>query len=152
MLKVGRVMTRDLVAIDEFESLQKAYWLMKEYGIRHLPVVDFDRCLTGIISEGDLLLHATKKENSFKLSEKRVVEIMTKDVITCSSDCLLTRVAATLMTCKFDSLPVVDEGKLVGIITTADILDVFCVQEEMLGRSVMPLNFKERDQLGVLEP
>ena len=104
-------MTPDPVTVDSTELVVPALSRMREVGSRHLPVVH-DGVLVGIVSSKD-----------FSQRGEQVMHIMTPNPHTVRSDSPLD-VAASLMAHKRVScLPVVDDGKLVGIVTTYDMLD-----------------------------
>lgn len=149
MLLARNAMTKDVIWIRPQTPAIDALNLLKEFNIRHLPVLDSDLHIVGIVSEGDILLNcqASKKQCIEISSDILVQDIMTTDVITCYPSTPLADVAATMIACKIDCLPVVIDQKMIGIISTTDILDLYCVNEEMNGHPVMPMNFKEHDTL-----
>lgn len=112
---VGKCMTRDPVTISPNDSLAVADARMQTGNFRRLPIVD-DGKLVGILSQQDL--------NNFRdhLESARVSAAMTPHPVTVSSSATLERATALLSKHKIGALPVVDGGKLVGIITTGDLL------------------------------
>lgn len=116
-MRVADLMTRQLRCLRETDSLATAVAAMQELFIRHVPVVDAEGHLAGLVTQRDLLILEHRKDSSTPLRD-----IMHSDVITVSSDTPLRAAAETMIYNKFGCLPVVDAGKLVGIITETDFL------------------------------
>jgi CBS domain-containing protein len=94
---------------------------MQQKRLRRLPVVDGDSHLVGIVVERDLLLAATR----FVGSHVELDDFMTHDVVTGTPDMTLTEAARTMLERRISGLPVMEEGRLVGIITESDIFKRF---------------------------
>lgn len=128
MLRAKNVMTTEVVTTASHQTLADAYRLMRAFEIRHLPVVD-DHKLVGVLSEGDVLLHAgLGDDGQVEIPDVQVRDAMTTNVISCFPSSALADIAATMVKFKIDSLPVVEEGRidrLCGILTTTDLLDIF---------------------------
>lgn len=120
MLVVERMTTEPLTIGDQ-TTVQQALDTIKEHRLRHLPVLDEQDRLVGIVSEKDLLRSKP---------DKRVEEIMTRDVVTVSEYTALEEAARIMADHTISSLPVMRNGKLVGIITETDLFRVFL---ELLG-------------------
>jgi acetoin utilization protein AcuB len=114
-------MSRDPIAIAPEASIQEAIELMKEHSIRHLPVVDGEERLVGWVSDTDLrgVFMASMIE------ELTVGDVMIADPITISSTDVLEQAALLITKHKIGGMPVLEDGKLVGIITVVDILEAF---------------------------
>jgi acetoin utilization protein AcuB len=114
-------MSRDPIAISPEASIQQAIELMKEHSIRHLPVVDGEERLVGWVSDTDLrgVFIASMIE------ELTVGDVMIADPITVSSSDVLEQAALLITKHKIGGMPVLEDGKLVGIITVVDILEAF---------------------------
>jgi acetoin utilization protein AcuB len=124
-LTVRDVMVSDLVTVRPGETARHAYRLMRDHRFRHLPVVENGHLL-GILSDRDLrpvLLSPT-------LGRARVRELMSEDVTTVTPDAPVEEAASLLVVKRIGCLPVVDEGRLVGIVTETDLLAVLV---ELLG-------------------
>ena len=115
MLVVER-MTSDPVTIDYDAEVRQALEILKARRLRHLPVLDDDGALVGIVSEKDLLRAQP---------ERLVREVMTKDVVTVTEYTALEEAARIMADSKISSLPVMRNGKLVGIVTETDLFQVF---------------------------
>jgi CBS domain-containing protein len=119
---VGDVMTADPMTLGPEATLSTAYMLMKKHGFRHVPIVDGDGALAGIVSLTDIgRLGATVGS----ILMKRIDEVMTRTLITTSPTETLSVAAGKMAMKKINCLPVVLEGRLVGIVTTYDLLDAF---------------------------
>lgn len=107
--------------------------LMKEHGIKRVPVVDDEMKLIGIVSDRDIKEASPSKattldihELSYLLSELKIKDIMTKEPVSVSPMDTIEQVALIMLEKKLTGLPVVDwEKKLVGMITEADIFKIF---------------------------
>jgi len=120
-------MTPDPLTVDPGLSVSGAYRLMKELGIRRLPVVAGDR-LVGIVTLGDLRAAvASPKANlnifemAFHMERVTVMQIMTHQVITVTLDTPIEAACELMLKHKIGGLPVVADGRLVGILTESDI-------------------------------
>lgn len=120
-------MTRDVIVAAPDTTLALALELTRNNGIRHLPVVQDER-LVGIVSERDLrLAHPPVWQDDpdalrRALHERTVGEIMTRLVVTIAPDAPVEEAARLLHAYDFGCLPVVQDGRIVGIITESDIL------------------------------
>ena len=114
-------MSRPAVTVRQDADFQKALALMQEKKLRRLPVVDDDGQLVGIIVERDLLVAAMR----YLQSRVEVGDVMSRNVVTVGPDTDLNEVARTMLERKIGGLPVVEHGRLVGIITESDIFKRF---------------------------
>lgn len=141
MLKVFDVMTRKLIYLKPHQSVSNAYKLMNDYSFRHLPVIGKEDHLIGIVSESDILKSCYRENGRVVIPDIQVAEIMSRNLKTCSPSTLLCEVAATMAEAKINCIPVLSGHNLVGIVTTTDILDLYCRYEEYNGHSFMPYKF-----------
>ena len=130
-MKVGECMSRDLVTVSPKEGVTVAEHLMRAKRIRHLPVVS-DGTLVGIVSDRDirrvLPSPATSLETHevhYLLEKLQVAAVMTREVITVTSETPIESAADLLLLHKIGALPVLDGTRLVGIISEADVLQAF---------------------------
>jgi acetoin utilization protein AcuB len=115
---IGRWMTRNPVTIGPNQTLGDARRMMEKGNFRRLPVVESEQ-LVGIITDRDLRQHVGQLEHTW------VDAIMSKPVITATPGMLLDQAANIFVKHKVGGLPVMEGGKLVGIITTIDMLRAF---------------------------
>jgi acetoin utilization protein AcuB len=153
---VGDRMTRRPITVTEDTSIDKALQLMRDEQVRRFPVLDKDGKLVGIVSEKDLLYVSPSPATSlsmweipYLLSKIKMRDTMTKDVITVTEDTPLEEAARIMADNKVGGLPVMRDGKLVGIITETDMFKVFL---EMLGarEEAVRLTMLVPEQKGVL--
>lgn len=128
---VKDIMTPNPITVKPEVSFQDALKLMRDKGIRRLPVVDDMGKLIGIITEKDLLYASPSKATSldiwelnYLLSKLTVKDIMTHSVITVSEDLPVEEAAKVMADKKIGALPVMRDGELVGIVTETDIFKV----------------------------
>ena len=127
---VANRMKRNPVFVDEGDSMKKAMDLLKEHEIRHLPVLKDGERLVGILSERDIKQASPSpataleiREIYYLLDKIKVKQIMTRRPYTVSSSTPIEEAALIIREKKIGCLPVVDDGKLVGILTETDIID-----------------------------
>jgi acetoin utilization protein AcuB len=118
-LTIASHMTRSPYTIGNDQPIAAAHRLMREHGIRHLPVLSGAR-LVGIVTDRDLALVETMP--GIDPAVVKVEEAMTPDPYTIASHCSLEWVALQMAEHKYGSTVVVDDGKVVGVFTTVDAL------------------------------
>lgn len=139
MLFAKDIMNKKIYTAEPHHSLNVIYAMMKKLSIRHIPITS-ENVVLGLISEKDLLLRAQFKNEKIEFPSMNVKEILKNHFITCSPYTSAGNIAATMIACKTRCILVID-NILKGIITTSDILDRFCFEEELSGHKVMPLKF-----------
>jgi acetoin utilization protein AcuB len=128
---VSDVMQAAVLTITPKTSLPEALRLVQHRGIRHLPVVEDDR-LVGIVSDRDLKRAMASSATSLERHELRylldtvtVDEIRTRAVITIGRMFPIEEAARIMVKEKVSALPVTEQGRLVGIVTETDVLELF---------------------------
>jgi len=117
--QVREVMTADPLVIAPEATLDQAHTTMKDGGFRHLPVQKEGK-LVGVLSMTDI---GRLGQSVPALMARPVSELMTPDPVTVGPDELIEAAAAQMALRKVNCLPVVEGGRLVGIVTTYDLLD-----------------------------
>jgi len=149
-MKVEDLMTKEVITLSPDDSLHEAAKKLRENKISGAPVVDGER-VVGILSEADLLKALEEEAPEFKtllpspldllelpfriklsldeatkkaemIAKLRVRDVMSRNAITISPDADISEAARIMRERNINRLPVVDNGKLVGIITRADLL------------------------------
>jgi acetoin utilization protein AcuB len=150
---VGRWMTPDPKTISPDVSVLEATERMQRERVRRYPVISKEGRLVGIVSLDDLLRASPSAvtslnvwEVSYMLTQVKVQDVMTTEVITVTEFTPLEEAAKLMLDRKIGGLPVVREGILLGIITESDIFRIFA---ELLGAtepgiriSVLAPNYK----------
>ncbi len=141
------IMSQPVVTVKKHDTLSVVAVKLEEYNISGMPVVDDNNRVVGIISEFDLIkisdeldlgsgrypfgsLSADMSLESVAylcrglstMSSARVEEIMTRDVVTVESNTPLEQVARLMVKRRINRMPVLEDGKLVGIITRNNLL------------------------------
>ncbi len=128
-LPVSNIMTTNLITLDVKESLDKAEHLFKKYKIRHIPVIENEKII-GMISLNDILrisfadgAYREEENISSSIYEMFTIrQLMIGNLETVSPDATIKEVAELLVKREFHSLPVVEKGKLKGMVTTTDLI------------------------------
>lgn len=132
-LWVADLMNRNPICVDVREDIEVAAGLLSDNNIRHLPVVDSDGNLQGILSDRDLLgvvmrtrpwILQDRTENIW--TTHKVREFMTKTPETVTPDIDLLEAGEIMLENKISCLPVVEGNRVVGIITEADFVKLVC--------------------------
>ena len=126
---ISQIMTKKVVTLSTKDDLVTAEELFKKHRIRHIPVVKEDTIL-GILSYTDLMrisvADAIDEEeydvDTMVYNMFSIEQVMVKDVVSVPPTATVKEVAQFLALKEFHALPVVDEGKLVGIVTTTDLI------------------------------
>ena len=128
---VGERMSKPVISIAPDMAVQDALALFRKEHIRRAPVIQNSR-LVGIVSDKDLLNASPSPvtslsvwEINYLISKIKVSEVMTKKVITVQVDTPIEEAARVMADNKFGGLPVVENGKVVGIITETDLFKIF---------------------------
>ena len=124
---VKSYMTANPITVDEGTSINEALFLMKKKRIRSLPVMKHEK-LVGIVTDRDLqkVTPSTATtldiwELNYLLAKLTVRDAMTPNPVTISPNESIAKAALLMHERTFESLPVMDEGKLIGIITESDV-------------------------------
>lgn len=137
-MRVEDLMTSKVFTVEQHDLIDRVFFLIHYERIRHLPVVEKGKVI-GIVSDKDLYKALGPKSNSSAIEAttstgattlhvipKKVQHIMHRGVITVNRDTYASEAAAKMAENKVGALPVVDkDNKLVGIISSTDILRVF---------------------------
>lgn len=129
-MKVRDLMTTDVVTVGRNDELTLADDIMKMKRVRHLPVLEEGR-LVGILTQRDLFQAALSTAMGFGekarkefLKTVRVKEVMTDQVLTIDPAADVKEAARQMLDHKVGCLPVVEKGKLVGLLSETDLLRV----------------------------
>jgi acetoin utilization protein AcuB len=120
-MKIHTLMVSDPITISAHASISEAIELMKINSIRHLPVISEENSLEGFLTLADLKQGLIPS----MLGDLNLRDLMIKEPITVRSEDDVEVAAQLIYKHKIGGIPVVDNGKLVGIITATDILRTF---------------------------
>lgn len=128
---ISKIMTKEVITLTLDDSLQEAEKLFKKYHIRHIPVVDEEKQLIlGMLSLTDLkrLCFVDSYDDNSSADTAiynllSIGQVMANNPVKVSSHSIIRDVATLLASKEFHALPVVDNEKLVGIVTTTDLLN-----------------------------
>jgi CBS domain-containing protein len=126
--QVSHIMTTEMITVSIQDDLRKVKELMKKNHIRHVPVVSGEE-LMGIISQTDLmrlsfgnLFDGQEQADEAIFDMLKLDQVMVKHPKTIAADDTIKDVAEYLTEVEFHALPVVDGKRLVGIVTTTDVI------------------------------
>ncbi len=159
MLTAADIMTRDVVTVTPHTSVRAIAQLLCTRHISGVPVVDREKRVIGIVGEGDLLGHAEvagERRRSWWLNAfvnsnalardyikthgRVAADVMTPTVITVASAASIAEIARILERHRIKRVPVVDGGKLVGIVARGDLLQALA----MAGIATKPTSVDDR--------
>ena len=139
-ITVKTIMVSDLITADANDSLFAVYQILKKFRIHHIPVIDKSGDIKGIISWTDIerlkvgasLFKNPKKEEYTEayFHSMRACDIMGENLVTIEASSSIREAYGIFKKNEFHALPVIEEGRLVGILTPLDILDYFFNQEQ----------------------
>jgi CBS domain-containing protein len=143
------IMARDVITVAETSTVNDVAKVLLDRGISAVPVVDDSGKVTGMVSEGDLLHRSeagTGRRRSWWLSlfadadvlaeefvkehSRRVSDVMTRNVITARPDTELVEIAELLEKNRIKRVPIIEDGKLVGIVSRANLIQALTRQPE----------------------
>lgn len=129
-MKVSDRMTRNVKTLTPDQNLKEALGVMQRHHIRHVPVVEAEK-VVGIVTDRDvrratpsLLSGADQEQYERVLTGTKVSQVMTRNPYTVTPSMKVRDVVKILLDRKFESVPVVESNRLVGIMTVTDMLKV----------------------------
>jgi len=130
---VNQIMTRNVQTVFDDDSLGLLTKILNEVSFHHLPVVDSNNILLGIISDRDVMKNLSpflgtdfERDCDSELMKQSAAEIMSSNPITIGETTRIETASILLLENNFSCLPVVDEdGKLDGLLTWKDILNYY---------------------------
>lgn len=132
---VSMIMTEDVITISKHDNLEDAELRFKKYNIRHIPVVDEDVVIGMLsytdlmrLSFGDLTDNIEDDSDVMIYNTLTINQVMNRNIVTVSSSNSIKEVAEILASREFHALPVVGNNKLVGIVTTTDLINYLLKQ------------------------
>ncbi|WP_417213194.1 CBS domain-containing protein [Bizionia sp.] len=132
---VSEIMTKTVITLNHTDELETAERLFKTKKIRHIPVVSGD-AIKGMLSYTDLLrisfADAVDEDDdsvdTVVYNMFTIEQVMAKNLVSVPSTTTIKEVAEILAVKEFHALPVVDHDKLVGIVTTTDLINYLIEQ------------------------
>jgi len=118
MYRAKKIMSRDLATVSRDARIQDVIRLLVEHRITGLPVVDADMYLLGMVTEKDVLRMLYESHGQ----SATVEDLMTSDIVCFDEDDDLIDVFKCLVENNFRRVPILSEGKLVGIVSRRDIV------------------------------
>jgi len=145
-MRVRDIMVRPVRTVSFDDSVESAAAVLTEHNITAAPVVDRDRRVVGMVSEGDLLWHRVPAEATARLRHSGydtvgarpsvVADVMAREVVTTQPDADVADVAEVMLDRDVRSVPVVDDGELVGIVSRRDILRTIVRTDDVLCQEI----------------
>ncbi len=154
---VETIMTKAVLTVEEHTKMSHLAGLMQARRIRHIPVVNAEGHLQGVLSHRDVqkaspsdITTLSAGEVNYLLSKLTAKDIMHRKVVSCSPTTLVEDAACLMRQHTIGCLPVVDAGKVVGIITSVDLLDFFLDITGCLEKRAARVSIRLQDQKGAL--
>jgi CBS domain-containing membrane protein len=129
MLKVKDIMTSEVFVLHATQTLELVRSLMRIKHVRHVPIVEPDNTFVGLMTHRDLLAQTIsyladvdEEEQEYLDRNIHIINIMKTDCLTADPEMDVCTAITMLLTHRYGCLPVVSDGKLVGIVTEADFL------------------------------
>lgn len=129
MLKVKDIMTDEVFVLHATQTLELVRSLMRIKHVRHVPIVEPDNTFVGLMTHRDLLAQTIShlaevddEEQEYLDRHIHIMNIMKRDVITAEPEMDVCKAIGLLLEHKYGCLPVLEDGKLVGIVTEADFM------------------------------
>lgn len=125
ILLVRDLMTTTVIALQSSDTIDEAIGLFRERRFRHLPVVESDGTLVGILSDRDVLRGTANPDRTDAPSIRpaHIADLMSVRVLTATADTAIREVARVMVSERLGALPVIDdEHKVIGIVTSSDLL------------------------------
>src|SRR5210317_78804 len=129
MLKIKDIMTSEVFVLHAAQTLELVRSLMRIKHVRHVPIVEPDNTFVGLMTHRDLLAQTIShlaevddEEQEYLDRHIHIMNIMKTDVTTVDPEMDVCTAITMLLEHKYGCLPVVTDGKLVGIVTEADFI------------------------------
>jgi CBS domain-containing protein len=119
MLKAKDIMTKNVITVNRNAPIYDAITTLVEHHVTGLPVVDDNMTMVGIISEKDML----KKLYDVEDKTGKVDNFMTRSVVAFDQEDSIMEICNCFVNNMFRRVPILDHGKVVGIISRADIIN-----------------------------
>lgn len=125
VVNADQIMVPRVITVFASDSVSHAWQRIEENRIHHLPVVDEDQTLMGILSDRDILRYFIRQQGQPNIGKREVAKIMSSQVITAQSNTSIRSLAEVMSSRKIGAIPIVDDvGHLQGIATRSDIMKV----------------------------
>ena len=128
MITVNEMMTTGAKTLLETDSLADAQNAMAKYHCHHVPIVAENSQLIGLVSQRDILGVTESSLNELDIKQDpgqvKIADFMTRDVFTVQPSTPLRKAAIYIRTQRYGCLPVVEAGKLIGLITDSDFVNI----------------------------
>lgn len=149
---VEQIMKKEVYTLTPTDTLDDALTLMKEKNIRHIPIVDEQQKVVGLITSHDVnnaLPSSLKIDSNQLIYDTPIENFMVKDIIVGHPLDFVEDVAVTFYEAKISCLPIISGGKLVGIVTSSDLLHTYI---ELTGahQPSSKIDIRIKDQVGEL--
>jgi len=126
-MQIKNIMSEEIVTIDKNQIISDGLKLMKKHRISRLPVINtnekHEKELVGLVSEKDIAIKlGSSKYEDLPPSHFHISNVMTKDMITVDKSTDIVETANLLLENDIGGVPIVDDGKIVGIVSKSDFI------------------------------
>lgn len=142
MEKVHEIMTTDVECCTLLDNMYEVAVKMKEWDVGAIPIVDNEK-LVGMITDRDIVLRGVAEKNP---GSTKVEKIMSSEMITISPDATSEQASTLMAEHQIRRLPVVENEKLVGIVSLGDFA-IRKLSDEQAGKALSEISEHENDQV-----
>ncbi len=129
---IAKIMQKDVVTIDKEDTIARAAQILQSHNFHHIPVIDDQRQVIGMISQTDIdkiswgkslfVNHQKEALNEALFTTLRSVDIMTKEVFVMDKSQSIKAACQAFQKSQFRAIPIVENNALVGILTPIDLI------------------------------
>ncbi len=132
LIHVYQIMSSPPTTILPTTPLTEAWWLLRNRNIRQVVVTKENRGIIGMLSERDILKRITVVEDEVKIDQELLVtDVIKKEFVSTDSISDIRRVARALANLHINAMPVLEDDRLIGIVTRGDILRGFAMNPKL---------------------
>ncbi|KPH21424.1 MULTISPECIES: CBS domain-containing protein [Rhodococcus] len=138
-MRARDIMSSPVTTIDQARSVGDCLREIARSGFSALPVVDEQKRLVGIVSEGDLLrsgFERLSQEHATESTEQSVADVMTQPVVAMTEDVVVNDIASEMLRSGLRAVPIVRERDVIGVVTRQDLIGLLALDPDRIADEV----------------